>query len=47
MIINMYNNRFSNNSQKKFYMITRGIKIGNIVGTAVLVAFIGKSLLGI
>ncbi len=47
MVINMYDNRFKNNSQRKFYMIIRGIRIGNIIGTVVLVAFIGKSLLGI
>lgn len=38
---------FINAPQRKFYLIARGFKIGNIVGTAVLVLFIGKSLLGI
>jgi hypothetical protein len=44
---NRYNHHFSNNSQRKFYLIMRGIKIGNILGTVGLVLFIGKSLLGI
>jgi hypothetical protein len=38
---------FTNAPQRKFYLITKGFKIGNIVGTVVLVLFIGKSLLGI
>jgi hypothetical protein len=38
---------FANGYQKKFYMIRRAFKIGNIVGTIVLVLFIGKSLAGV
>ncbi len=38
---------FTNEPQRKFYLIARGFKIGNIVGTVVLVLFVGKSLLGI
>jgi hypothetical protein len=38
---------FANSYQKRFYMIRRAFKIGNIVGTVVLVVFIGKSLAGV
>ena len=38
---------FANGYQKKFYMIRRAFKIGNIAGTIVLVLFIGKSLAGV
>jgi hypothetical protein len=38
---------FANSYQKKFYMIRRAFKIGNIAGTIVLVFFIGKSLAGV
>ncbi len=38
---------FVNGPQRKFYLIARAFKIGNIVGAVVLVLFIGKSLLGI
>jgi hypothetical protein len=38
---------FANGTQRRFYLITRAFKIGNIVGAAVLVVFIGKSLFGI
>jgi len=39
---------FTNAPQRKFYLITKGFKIGNIVGTVVvLVLLFGKSLLGI
>ncbi len=37
---------FVNGQQRKFYLIGRSFKIGNIIGTLVLVLFIGKSLLG-
>lgn len=38
---------FANSYQKKFYIIRRAFKIGNIAGTIVLVLFIGKSLAGV
>ena len=38
---------FANGQQRKFYLIGRSFKIGNILGTLVLVLLIGKSLLGI
>jgi hypothetical protein len=38
---------FANSYQKKFYIIRRAFKIGNIAGTVVLVLFIGKSLAGV
>lgn len=38
---------FANGQQRKFYLIGRSFKIGNIVGTVVLVLLIGKSLFGV
>jgi hypothetical protein len=38
---------FVNGSQRKFYLIARAFKIVNIIGTIILVLFIGKTLLGI
>jgi len=38
---------FANSHQKRFYMIRRAFKIGNIAGTVVLLLFIGKSLAGV
>lgn len=38
---------FANGQQRKFYLIGRSFKIGNIIGTLVLVLLIGKSLLGV
>ena len=38
---------FANGQQRKFYLIGRSFKIGNIIGTVVLVLLIGKSLLGV
>lgn len=38
---------FANGQQRKFYLIGRVFKIGNILGALVLVIFIGKSLLGV
>ncbi|MGN6350157.1 MAG: hypothetical protein ACTHL3_01695 [Candidatus Nitrosocosmicus sp.] len=38
---------FVNGTQRRFYLITRAFKIGNIAGAAVLVVFIGKTLFGI
>lgn len=38
---------FVNGSQRKFYFITRSFKIVNIIGTIILVLFIGKTLMGI
>jgi len=54
---NSYNNKdnnknnnskgnFANDKQKKFYIIGRAFKIGNIIGTTVLLFFIGKQFLG-
>ena len=54
---NSYNNKdnyknnntkgnFANDKQKKFYFIGRAFKIGNIIGTTVLLFFIGKQFLG-
>ena len=45
----MFNNNkrgFVNVQQKKFYLIIRAFKIGNIVGTVILISFIGKYFLG-
>lgn len=45
---NKNNNRnFANEQQKKFYLIGRAFKIGNIVGTTVLLLFVGKHFLGV
>ena len=41
------NGVFVNGQQRKFYLIGRSFKIGNIVGTLVLVLLIGKYLLGV
>jgi hypothetical protein len=41
------NGIFVNDRQRKFYLIGRAFKIGNVIGTLVLVLFIGKSLLGV
>ncbi len=38
---------FVNGQQRKFYLIGRSFKIGNIIGTLILVLLIGKSLLGV
>jgi len=38
---------FVNGTQRRFYLITRAFKIGNIAGAAILVVFIGKTLFGI
>ena len=35
---------FVNGTQRKFYLITRAFKIGNIVGTGILVLYILESL---
>ena len=51
---NSYNNKDNNNSkgnfandkQKKFYIIGRVFKIGNIIGATVLLFFIGRQFLG-
>jgi hypothetical protein len=54
---NSYNNKdnnknnnskgnFANDKQKKFYIIGRAFKIGNIIGATVLLFFIGKQFLG-
>ena len=42
------NNRrdFVNPQQKKFYLIARAFKIGNILATIILISFIGKYFLG-
>jgi hypothetical protein len=42
------NNRrdFVNSQQKKFYLISRAFKIGNILATIILISFIGKYFLG-
>jgi hypothetical protein len=45
----MFNNNkrgFVNVQQKKFYLIARAFKIGNIVATVILISFIGKYFLG-
>jgi len=45
----MFNNNkrgFVNVQQKKFYLIARAFKIGNIVATVILISFIGKNFLG-
>jgi hypothetical protein len=48
----MYNNTnnnkrgFVNGQQKKFYLIARAFKVGNIVATIILFSFIGKYFLG-
>jgi hypothetical protein len=41
------NGIFVNGQQRKFYMIGRAFKIGNVIGTLILLLFVGKSLLGI
>lgn len=42
-----YKGIFANGQQRKFYLIGRAFKIGNILGALILVIFIGKSLLGV
>ena len=51
----MFNNNNNNNNnkrdfvnaqQKKFYLIARAFKFGNILGTIILISFIGKYFLG-
>lgn len=37
---------FANDKQKKFYIIGRAFKIGNIIGATVLLFFIGRQFLG-
>jgi len=44
---NNNNGVFVNGQQRKFYLIGRSFKIGNIIGTLVLVLLIGKFLLGV
>ena len=41
------NGIFVNGQQRKFYLIGRSFKIGNIIGTLIVVVLIGKSLLGV
>ena len=43
---NKIKGNFANDKQKKFYMIGRAFKIGNIIGTTVLLFFVGKHFLG-
>ena len=38
---------FVNGTQRKFFLITRAFKIGNIVGAGIMVVYIGKSLFGV
>ena len=38
---------FSNDKQRKFYRITRAIKIGNVIATVVLLIFIIRYLIGV
>ena len=38
---------FSNDKQRKFYRITRAIKIGNIIATVILLIFIVRYLIGV
>lgn len=54
----MYNNKNNNNNnnngnrdfvnpqQKKFFLISRAFKIGNILATIILISVIGKYFLG-
>jgi len=39
-------NRFANPQQRKFYLLMKVFKIGNIIGTIAVVIFIGKHFLG-
>jgi hypothetical protein len=41
------NGAFVNGQQRKFYLIRRSFKIGNVIGTLILLLFVGKSLLGV
>jgi flagellar basal body L-ring protein FlgH len=44
---NNHNKRdFVNSQQKKFYLISRAFKFGNILATIILISFIGKYFLG-
>jgi hypothetical protein len=38
---------FSNDNQRKFYRITRTIKIGNVIATVILLVFIIRYLIGV
>jgi hypothetical protein len=38
--------RFANPQQRRFYLLMRAFKIGNIVGTVVVVLYIGKHFFG-
>jgi len=39
--------KFVNEAQRKFFLITRAFKIGNIVGAGILIVYVGKSLIGV
>ena len=38
---------FVNGIQKKFFLITKAFKIGNIIVAGIMVVYIGKSLFGV
>jgi hypothetical protein len=38
---------FVNETQRKFFLITRAFKIVNIVGAGIMVVYVGKSLFGV
>ena len=40
-------NNFVNGTQRKFFLIKRAFKIGNIVGAGIMAVYIGKSLFGV
>jgi len=40
-------NRFANPQQRKFYMITRAFRIGNIIATVAVMLYFGKHLFGV
>ncbi|MEO9321694.1 MAG: hypothetical protein ABI361_13590 [Nitrososphaera sp.] len=39
--------RFANPQQKKFYLITRYFRMGNIIATAIAMLYFGKHFFGV
>lgn len=38
--------KFANPQQRRFYLVMRAFKIGNIVSTVIVIMFIGKHFFG-
>ena len=44
---NIKTHNFANEQQKKFYLLTKAFKIGNIIATTVIIFFAGMHFLGV